>query len=442
MAYELIYPKKNMTAIIFLVVLALAIAAAVFLYMDIADTQAKIDSTYERDYSDMQLVVQKGALTQAPGVNLTAKLHDDEDGYAYVTPIGFPIISFSDNWKNEKLVEIYEELLRNKHGDEINALSGIILYPEKSKSGGDVAIAGTHITQSSEFPVFFHLPGFVPPSLQYGLLARQSVIELYNMDEIKNAADVAKTIAHEYGHHYTMHYFLQNDEAARSSDYYRLRGIDALERHVFFDTYDAYLENHMWSIYEMAAEDYVQLMGSPNAKQTREYGDVFDSFNKGLKRHSINFDGSVYNVFPQENFYLPLADEVEGLRNYYLSFIGEQSSLEAFEKTDFNIRIEKLTNFGHAHYLITWDKTTKDKDALYTLISYDMNGIIYMPVRTVRGNEDAKARIGTAIGTRQGESGLWILSDRYTEEPRYFKLYVIWPDGRMQSSELVYVEFN
>ncbi len=446
MVRELIYQKKNTAAVIFAVIAVLALAAALYIVYDIYAAQGKLDYTFSGDYSDTSYSYTKGELAPAPGVCLTEQV-PDYDNY-FLTPMGFPVISFSDKWTGNKLEEVYKELLNNKHGNEIKLLSGIILYPDKSKTDNDIAVAGTHVTHFAQFPVFIHIPGLVPPSLQYSLTSQQSVIELYNIDAYNTTSDIAKTLSHEYGHHYTTHYFLSDDNTAKESEYYQLRNIDEYGHKVIFDNVDDYYENHMWSIYELAAEDYVQLMGSPNAKQTRQYYDVFDVLNKSKTNPKTTT--SVYNVFPQENIYLPLADEVSGLRDYYLSFIDEKSDIKVFSAADFNIRAQKRTNYGRTYYDITWDKVTSNRNALYTLVCYNENGQVFQVVRTLHGNEKPIARVGTAVSAQKSAEGTSYkfleledvdTGEKITDKPRYFKLYVLWPDGRMQSSKLYLLEF-
>ena len=442
---EWVKPKKNTAGILFVVLAALAFAAAAYFFFDITTVNAKAQQLITTDYTQMNAYAQKGALAPATGVPLTQQPEQEAQTSVFVTPLGFPIISYSEKWTDEKLVSIYEELIRNEHGNEIFAVSSVLLHPGQAETGGvEVAVAGTHITQHIEYPVYFHLPGVVPSSLRYDIRGKKSVIELYNMDEYQSVDEVAKTMAHEYGHHYTMYYFMQSDEAVLESEYYRMRGAADFGRQVFFDSDEDYFTNHMWSIYELAAEDYVQLMGSPNAKKPQSYLDVFDVLESSKQDYKIFANPSTYNVYPQENIYLPLADEIPRLRDYYYDFINKQNDLEAFEPFDFGLTITRKSSFGYVHYEITWNKPTNDKDAIYTLVCYDLDGQVFLPVRTVQGNAEPKARVGTATRT----SGTTIYSMKLTgsageitDESRLFKLYVLWPDGRMQSSELFHADF-
>ncbi len=436
MAFE---HKKNRTALFFAIVFVIVLAVGAYLFLSKMWAEFEMASLINADFSPSQAVNKEQV--DAPGLPVSKENEYPSAVDYFKTPMGFSVVSYSQNWTGEKLEDIYNELAANKHGEEMYAISEVMIYPGESALDSGSSVAGTHVTQEKDFSVFFHLPGIVPESLQYGIHSTQSTIELYNMDEYADVSQVARTISHEYGHHYTMYYFMQNDEAAKSSDYYRLRGVDGFDHEVLYDIESEYYENHMWSLYELAAEDYVQLMGSPDAKQPREYLDIFDVLNNYSKNkdYKAYADASVSNVYPQENIYLPLADEVDGLRDYYLSFIGEQNDTANLEHADFNLSMSANEQYGYKYYEITWDKTTTDADSLYTLVCFSENGDIYLPVRTVQGNETPIARVGTAV--KLSGITLTTLKNGVTDEDRYFKLYVTWPDGRMQSSEMFYADF-
>jgi len=431
--------KKNHVAIFFVIILILVLAAGIYLFLCKMWAESEMSALKNADYSVSQAV--KGDQTDAPGLPVSKENEYPSAIDVFKTPMGFAIVSYSQNWTGDSLKDIYDELTANKHGKEMYAISEVNIYPGESALGSGGSVAGTHVTQQNSYSVFFHLPEIVPDSLQYLFNSTKSTIELYNMDEYDDVSQVARTISHEYGHHYTMYYFMQNDEAAKDSDYYRLRGISDFDHDVFYDIESEYYENHMWSLYELAAEDYVQLLGSPGAKQPREYLDVFDVLEnyKKYKDYKAYADASVSNVYPQENIYIPLAHEVNGLRDYYFSFIGEQSDTEDLEHADFSLTMTEHENYGYTYYEIAWDKTTADPDSLYTLICFSENGDIFLPVRTVLGNETPVARVGTAV--KLSGITLTTLKNGITDEDRYFKLYVTWPDGRMQSSEMFYADF-
>ncbi len=432
---------RNKIALLFTIILIVAVGAVVFLFFNMMAAKSEMTALVSADYAGSRVEATKRSEAELPGLSLREKQKNSLAVDVYETPLGFDIISYSQKWTGEKLNDVYNELISNEHGDEIRSISKVVIYPKESGLDSGSAVAGTHVTKRQSYSVFFHLPGIVPDSLVYGFNSTMSTIELYDMDKYDNISQIARTIAHEYGHHYTMYYFLQNNEAAKQSEYYKLRGIDNLGREVFYDIESEYYENHMWSLYEIAAEDYVQLMGSPGAKQTREYLDVYDVLEdyEANKNYKAYADASIINVYPQENINIPLADEINGLRDYYYSFIGKQNNTEDLGKASFNLKMTAMEKYGYPYYEITWNKTTQDQDALYTLVCFDKDKNIYLPVRSIRGDERPVARVGTAVQL----SGITLttLTNKVTDEDRYFKLYVIWPDGRMQSSEMFYADF-
>ena len=209
---------------------------------------------------------------------------------------------------------------------------------------------------------------------------------------------------------------------------------------MFFDSVEDYYNNHEWSIYEIAAEDYVQLMGSESGRRTEEYLDVYDLLTSyDGDSYSNSYDENIVNVFPQENIYIPLADEIGGLRDYFFSYIGLEDDETPLAPVDFNISIAKKSNFGNTYYEITWDKPSDDPAALYTLVCYDMDGNLHSAIRTVYGNEKAIARVGDYVAFVDNHPMKF--ESNVTATDRYFRIFLLLPDGQMQSSELFYADF-
>jgi hypothetical protein len=430
---------KGLAAIIvFCVIFLFAAASAVYFYLDASQAALAIEEIDNTEYED--ITAEKTKENSVNGQPLTAQITESVEQTEYQTPLGFSIISYSPEWTGDKLIEIYDELLKNGHGDEIGYLSHITLYPGKPDYGDDMDAAGERTDADFDPYVYVDVPMLIPPGARYNTNITASDISIYYMNDYDDASEVAETLAHEYGHHYTMYYFMQNDDAAKESEYYALRNIEALDHEVFYDDWNTYYENHMWDIYEIAAEDYVQLLGSPDAKQTMEYMDGKDLLNADMDSYNPDVRGEFVNIFPQENIFIPLADEIPGLRDYYYSFINLENEYDTpLETVDFNLQIEKKSSYGHRYYNITWTMVNTDPDVLYTLVCYDSNGDLFRPVRTVYGNEKPIARVGSPTIT----SGNWIYwwNDYITKEDRIFKLYMLLPDGRMIASEPFYKKF-
>ncbi len=430
-------------AIVFIAIAVLAAGGAAFFMIDgmrVNNAIAEVDSIeYE------ETTAEKGEQPEAKGVALTAEETPESlEGDIYHTPMGFSIVSHSDAWEGQKLVDIYNELLQNGHGDEIRYLSEVVLYGGNSDYAAVMAAAGDRSDADVDKYVYVDVPALIPSGLMYDTRAVVSVLSLYNMDDYSDAADVAETLSHEYGHHFTMYYFMQNDRAVKDSEYYTLRGFENIDHQFFYSTALAYYENHMWDIYEIAAEDYVQLLGSPGTRLTQEYMDGRDLLESDLESYSPSIQYEYHNVFPQENIFIPLADEVSGLRDYFYSWIDKPNEYDSeLQTVDFGLQIEKKSSNGKRYYNITWNMTNTDPDALYTLVCYTEEGDLYWPVRTVYGNEDPIAVVGSPTVRRNWDGGYTIYwwSDGVPDEDRIFKLYLMLPDGRMQASDPFYVEF-
>ncbi|MGI5849319.1 MAG: hypothetical protein ACOX8Q_04510 [Christensenellales bacterium] len=429
--------KRSFVKFLFILLILIAAGTAYFI-IDQFLVYNEIISLDTIEYT--AYTAEKSEQKAADGIPLSAHTIDALKGDVYHTPLGFSIVSYSEKWTGDKLIDIYLELLNNTHGDEIMSISKVIIYPGESEIDvTDHIIAGSHTIKRKDSSVFFNLPSIVPKSMRYSIHSTLSIIELFNMDAYDNVQQASKTIAHEYGHHYSMYYFMQDDKAAKESDYYRLRNFSSFDHEVFFDDQNTYFQNHEWSIYEIAAEDYVQLLGSPNAKQPKVYFDVYDVLLSNDDKYYPRGDETTVNVFPQENIYIPLADEVAGLRDYFNSFIDKENPYQPLEKADFGLAIKEYSNHGYTYYDITWEKTSTASKALYTLVCYDTKGNILMPVKTVFGDAIPIARVGT-VSRLEGNT-LTTCTNEITEDDRYFKLYLLLPDGRMQSSELFYADF-
>ncbi len=426
--------------IVLVVLFVFAAGAAAYFYLDSHNVSGELAEMDARDYEDDIISQQKGENDALLGLPISAETEQEADPNVYVTPLGFPVISYSEKWVGDKLEDVYDELLNNAHGEEMAYISRIVIYAGSSETDtSDFTTAGMHERSLQEYRFFFDLPALIPHKMNYTIRSTVGQITLYNMDKFDSVQQAARTISHEYGHHYTMYYFMQDDEAVRESDYYDLRGIADIGHEVFFSAED-YLDNHEWDIYELAAEDYVQLMGSPNAGQTSEYMDSYDFLRQDDADVLQNLaDEQTINVFPQENAHIPLADQITGLKAYYYSFIGETVDELPLDMTPIKIEIEKKKSNGYTYYEVTWNKPSKDPDALYTLVCFNKDGIPIWPVRTVYGDDEAIARVGTP--SRESTYYIHYINDGITDEDRYFKVYLIWPDGRMQASDLFYKEF-
>jgi hypothetical protein len=365
----------------------------------------------------------------------------------FTAPEGFKIVSFSPQWDEAKLQELYRELKNNKTGPELYLLKKIIIHPQ-----ADQVAAGSFLRRDREWQVETNIPGFLPPKL---IIRRKvGVIELYNGDRRNTVAHMARTLSHEYGHHFTYYHFLGG---AREQEYLSLRQLAQFPRVAHYHPLgrQLYLDNHDWDISELAAEDYVQLMGSPLARATAPVLDIGEMLAKTVANPGTS-DRVLWenqkirtldagNVTPQHNFFLPLAWEVSGLEQWFLGFLELEPPQRPWANTsrpELSFTRETLRNNGkeHSQYRFSWTRVEDSPDTLYTLVAFDDESGHRQPIRTVSAHQEQTALVGTALVTRGSNTFSW--NDNLLQGTRHFQVYVTFPDGSMTSSGVLTLHFD
>ncbi|HYF80146.1 MAG TPA: S-layer homology domain-containing protein [Symbiobacteriaceae bacterium] len=207
---------------------------------------------------------------------------------SYEGPNGVEIRSYSARWNTqEQLRSVYNELLANLHGPEMALLGVVNLWPE---GGGGLY----HAEQWS--------------GVGGRSIGDDRIIDLFGADD-EDLDSLARVLSHEYGHHFTIYYRWMREGADFT---YWKEGRWADARGVRENPLiSANSDEHGWLPGEIAAEDYAQLFGSPRSRQST----IFDE-------QSAWFSNAMHNLVPQENLTLPLAAEVPGYRDYWLTLSG------------------------------------------------------------------------------------------------------------------------
>jgi len=369
--------------------------------------------------------------------------HRDDALYIFETPEGFTMVSHSEAWDEYMLIQLYHELLLNKHGDEINFLHEVIVHPHEEEDGHALATFAQGVTVINFFIQFPALPeDFTVPFPQ-----DIGTINLYGGDTNTTIESMANSLSHEYGHLFTFYYMFNigrnEDESNRNGSlsetmYARLREAARFNLITSSSPGDTYLQDRYRYLFEIAAEDYVQLMGSPTTRQVVDFFDVRQIIN-GAERPANN--RGARNAFPQENLMIPLANNVPGLKEYFFSFIDAGPRVPVEEKQEVSLQIRR-NNIGFQlttgyrtfiHYEITWN--TPYDNAIYTLVCYDPDNYAGwgMPIKTVRPGQNASAIIGEYVVERgnQVES----LDDGLASGTKVFFVVAMLPDGTFFMSE-------
>ena len=349
----------------------------------------------------------------------------------YVSPEGIRFRSQSEAWGEEKLEMLYEELLCNQHGQELYALAQVMVYPQPDE---DAAATRRRVGQSYGLTLKF--PS-LPEGETFTFRRTGSMITLYDGDRLDTVEAMASSLSHEYGHHYTFYHMFEQQNGSpvyEGSEYARLRGLDPEQVRANSYSLEDYLEHHAWYFYEIAAEDYVVLMGSPNSRSVEDYYDIRESING--REGPVPF---ARNAQVQENLMIPMANEVPGLADYFYQFVDQEAP--TYEPKAIEIHLEPHS-VGYdlvggyrsfVSYEITWDKVYGE-DAVYTLVCFDESDYAgsYRPIKTVTAGEEARAEIGEL--TIERGASITAYSDYLTEGTWSFAVTVILPDGTMHCS--------
>lgn len=346
----------------------------------------------------------------------------------YKTPEGLTITSYSKNWNTtSKLSRVREELLSNFHSEEISYLKNIYIYPDSP----DGVLAYTH------FDIGRDIRG------NY-IYKPNTYIEIFDGNQYKDIRELAWVLSHEYGHHFTSYYLVKKEnkffDQWRNTGYAKTRGISNHPKINYTHNYS--LGNHKWDIMEIAAEDYVQLFGSTNAKKSILYKDIQQKVQEGIG-NNYNYISS-FNMRPQENLDIPLAAEVKGLEQYWLNLAGKTSTNIEIPPIKPQIRLvsKKEVETGYYQYRLEWDTIPGDIKYEYTLVGYpDGNSILAVPIKTVSPGSVPYATIGNFIKTDIKTGKEKLIIDDYKGKYE-FRLFIKSPNNAIYSSDPFKVNFN
>lgn len=317
-----------------------------------------------------------------------AKPHSGQPVCIYNSDIGLNIISYSHKWDTEqKLEQIYNELLNNFHSNEINFLSNIYIYPNSPYNTNGIYYEATITIEDGRFV--------------YG---KDAYIEIFNGDKYTDISQIAPTLSHEYGHHFTYYYLVTYENKYSNqwyaTEYAKIRQLDKYKQ-IDYGFNEVYVRK--WDIAEIVSCDYVQLFGSKLAKKSVDYKDVTERIQKNIVNYYLN---TSFNALPQENLVLPLAADVDGLYEYWLKLAGtERETPKLLSRPKPYIKNIEDVYFGDMkRYTISWDEIPDNNIYEYTVIMYPSGMPFFStPIKTVMTGELMEANVGTDIKTENGE---------------------------------------
>jgi len=359
-------------------------------------------------------------ITYIFGLNISAYSENDVIA-TYTGENGVKIISYSNEWRYlYQLKAVYEELMKNGHGEEMAYLDAVYIFPE-AKTG----IASLYYDSYSKVGTeYVYNPG--------------RYIEIYNGDELTEVKDIARILSHEYGHHFMFYYLVTEENIPKSkwinSNYAAVRGLKNYSQVTYLgDTQHTY--SHKWDIAEILSDDYVQLYGSTLARSSRDYKDVTERIAAGTNQYYYYYND--FNLLPQENLELPLAADVNGLATYFYLLTGIKTN----QVYNMDVPEPKLSEINNVYkfyneYVFEWNPVVSGSTGTvyeYTLVISDANNNDYpIPIRTVHTGESLKGVYGSAISS-DGKNAILVNLEGFYE----LQLFVKDQSGIMHGSDIV-----
>ena len=422
----------------FAVLFAALAAAGIYFYISFSSQNEMLGSIDTAKYdADIEPEDVWENEIEIVGKSILELNEEQKDKRYYLAPNGLYIQCLSEGWDN-KLESVYDELLKNVHGSEIDYLKKIVLNSGTTDDG----TLGDYHEESSVLKTAIAFKPLISSSYKIITSEDYGYINIYNMDEYTELKDFARTLSHEYGHHFAFqHIFTDENEDREGSYYYDLRGLSGYPDAKEYTDYQEYLEMHAWDIDEIAAEDYVQLLGSPTSREIGEYMDVKEAINSADMEYIYDIQPYHYNVYAQENPVIPTAEQVEGLEYYYHSFIDEAYVEHYTEYPVIEIDAQKKRTRGKTHYVLTWNGLDAgSSEVIYTVVCYDADGAFFSGIKTVSGDEELSAVIGTS--TRRKGSWIYWWNDRTMDEDRIVRVlaYIV-DEGIIVGSQPYYFDF-
>jgi hypothetical protein len=378
----------------------------------------------------------------------------------HTTEKGIDIISYVNTWTGDKLAEIGRELNNNKHGVEMEYLDRIEIHPGL-EPGGNENVSASYRRERQQVNVPVRLSGFLPDDYQLRISINKGVIDIYRGDEKEDIREIALDLSHEYGHHFSFFYFGDSfhPEDYKNSSYYKARQLKNYKEVNGLSSYEDHI--HRWSIFEIAAEDYKQLLGSKTGKGITRFLDISQKAGSQTYQPVNSASRLDYNAMPQENWIIPLAAQVDGLYDYYMSFLDEGEAVETGVQSGLILggstildsglsdKLPVLTYREEEHHgfrkgIIEWSPLDSlagegAGEVVYTLTAYTEDDRL-IPIKTVYPGEEAFAEIGTV--TKVQDPYIYYYQDGLDQGTLHFKLYMQIPGGHVLASDTLTVRFD
>lgn len=419
----------------------LLIGASLFFSINLTNEYSNQLSAFNS--SGQKLNETSDSFVYTPGNEINTDINNDyaSDVLASFVYQNIDFISYSEHWDDAKLEKLAHELFNNVHGEEIAYVARVELHDDNYDE-----YSGLHRSSYEKFSLPISVNRLLPNDMTLDFSTLSSVIILTGANENITVASMARTMCHEYGHHFTQYYFgFRGVSSDMNTKYASIRDESSMPIYAVITDWNYYIQNHMWDIQEIAAEDYVFLMGSDLARNYIDFQDNSElsqlySYSESQYLNYMAQPMLARNAYPHENPVLASPSQVNGLAEYYYSFVDETAPEYTNISADFGTMGLTLNQTVADSYAISWECPWPYANISYTLVAYDANDYILKPIKTINGDEEAIASFGVQKTLRNQNE--YIIDDVLdTFGVVRFRLVVTFSDGSVVFSDPYDVQF-
>ena len=348
-----------------------------------------------------------------------------------------------NGWDEERLEEVAEEFFLNKHGEEMRYVEAVVI-----NAGDGMYCYGNQEDIYIHYQAPITLFNFIPEDSKYNIAGKRSLLYVDNVSETLTTNDIAQSLSIAYGRHFVnYHMNIEGIEEDRDTEYFKLRANENDNIRLEITDNDDYINNYIWYLEEIAAHDYMFLMGSDNANRTlrgfvgaRYYIDSVDEAYPAIAAYYRN----ARNITPHINVSLTLPDKVDGLSEYFYSFVNddvpEYSGNQPMGDLNFKLKTKpSRSNFKKISYELSWDTPYDDDEILYSVIKYDMNDKVEVFQAHVIGNNEPSTLLDKSKNFRLYNT--FYEYDMRTDQEFKIRIIASFPDGTITISEPLVVKY-
>jgi len=345
-----------------------------------------------------------------------------------------------EGWDEERLELAALELFENTHGDEIKLITAVVF-----EEGDGAFTYGYQHSGNEYFPIVASLHGFFPQESTYYHAHEKSVLYVTNVTARTDVGDYAQALSIAYGYHFVNYYMgLEGINEDIDTEYYTIRAEGNENIKLEFEDNDDYMENYRWDLEIIAANDYMYLMGSDNANRivtslrNKYYDEIDIDTWEGVYMAVLSRYINGRNITPHININMDLPDSVDGLAEYFYSFVDEEPPeySEPEPMGDLNFSLERNTLIYSIYQnrdSIYWTAPYESDEVIYFVLEYSMDDRLVDIITYTKGSGEKEIHMGAYRNqvTGFGFKAIYRLSENQVN----IRIIAAFPDGSIAISD-------